>query len=239
MAWGRTDGTSAFQLDHDEEDKITTWVKKNKKVLIDEIIGDTEPQTNPTAIIMAGIPGAGKTEFLSHMTPEVDEIVVIDLDTIVTKIPDYKPEEYYQYRKTANILISGILTKALKNRLNFALDGTFSHEKGAENIKRALKRDYEVNLFFVDQAPELAWEITKARRLLTGRPIEREGFVKVCHNVVPNIQNAIREFRNDSNFLVSVIKKDDLNKYEYIDDHKQVDNYLKVVYSRYIKKVQQ
>ena len=215
------------------EAEITAWVKANKKSLVDKIIGAAEPQAQPIAVIMAGIPGAGKTEFLSHITPGVDGMVVIDLDVIVAKMPNYRPEEYYKYRKAANIIIPSVLTKVLKNKINFALDGTFSHTKGAENIERALNHGYEVNLFFVGQEPELAWEITRARRLLTGRPIERAGFIKACHNVVPNVRDAIEKFRDNSNFFVSIIKKDNLNKYDYLDDHTRVDNYLKEVYNRH------
>jgi hypothetical protein len=69
--------------------------------------------------------------------------------------------------------------------------------------------------------------------LLTGRPIERAGFIKTCHNVVPNIQNAVQQFRDNHNFIVSIIKKDGLDNYDYLDDPKQVDNYLKKVYDRY------
>jgi predicted ABC-type ATPase len=219
-----------------DEPRILKWVKANKKSLIDEIVGDTQSSDTPTAIIMAGVPGAGKTEFLTHITPEIVDIVVIDLDTIVAQMPDYQPAEYYKYRKAANIVVSGVLDKALQNRLNFALDGTFSHEKGAENIARALKRDYEVSLFFVDQDPVLAWEITKARRNLTGRPIEYAGFTKACRSVVPNVQNAVKAFHDNPNFFVSVIKKDGLKNFDYIDERKQVDKYLKLVYNKYIER---
>jgi predicted ABC-type ATPase len=218
------------------ETEITMWTKTHKKSLIAEIIGNAKPSDTPTAIIMAGVPGAGKTEFLNHITPEIDDIVVIDLDAIVAKMPDYQPAGYYKYRKAANIVVSGTLAAVLKNQLNFALDGTFSHSKGAENIARALKHGYEVSLFLVDQNPALAWQITKARRVLTGRPIEHAGFVHTCHNVVPNVQNAIKTFRDQPNFFVSIIKKDDLNKYEYLDAPEQVDNYLKTVYNKYTER---
>jgi predicted ABC-type ATPase len=218
------------------EPQILEWVKANKKSLIDEIIGDAQPSDTPTTIIMAGVPGAGKTEFLNHITLEITDIVVIDLDAIVAKMPDYQPADYYKYRKAANVVVSGILDKVLQNRLNFALDGTFSHQKGIENIARALKRDYEVSLFFVDQDPALAWEITKARRTLTGRPIERDGFVRACQNIVPNVQNAIKTFHDNPNFFVSVIKKDGFKNFNYIDERQQVDKHLKLVYNRYIER---
>lgn len=223
-----------------DELKISAWVKLHRKEIVSAVIGDAKPQERPAAFVMAGIPGAGKTEFLSHITPKIKDIVIIDLDNIVSKIWGYRPEDYYKFRKPANILVSAILTTVLKRRLDFALDGTFSHEKGAQNIERALKRGYEVDLIFVDQNPDTAWEITKARRLLTGRPIERGGFAKACENVIPNIQNAIEQFRDEPRFFVSVVNKSslELEAYEYIDEPEAVDNYLKKAYDIYRRKEQ-
>jgi len=215
--------------------ETTAWVKLHKREITEAIIGNSTPQKQPIAIIMAGIPGAGKTEFLSHVTPELEDMVVIDLDNIVGRIKGYKPKNYYKYRKPANILVSAVLAKVLKNKISFALDGTFSHAKGTENIARALNHGFEVNLFFVYQDPGTAWEITKARKLVTGRPIEREGFMEACRNVIPNIQNVIQEFRYHNKFFVSVVKKDNFEQetYQYLDEPKIVDSYLKKAYNFY------
>jgi hypothetical protein len=72
----------------------------------------------------------------------------------------------------------------------------------------------------------------RARRKITGRPIDHDGFVRACHKIVPNVENAIAMFRSDSDFLVSIIKKDDLNRYDYIEKPSEVDNCLKMAYNR-------
>jgi predicted ABC-type ATPase len=215
------------------EEQIITWVKENKKRLVAEIIGDAQPQKAPVAIIMAGIPGAGKTEFLTHAAAAFSDIVMIDLDDIASKIDGYQPKNYYKYRKAANILVSAVLDKTLKNKYNFALDGTFSHRQGAQNIERALRRDFMVGLFFVAQNPKLAWNLTQARRLETGRPIEREGFIAACRNVVPNIRTAISTFRDNKNFYAGVILKDGMKDSEFIDDLDKVDKVLADIYNIY------
>ncbi len=184
-----------------DESRTVTWAKLHKKAIVDEIVGDRMPKDDPTAIIMAGIPGAGKTEFLSHIVTRIPDIIIIDLDVVVGKFPNYRPGDYYKFRTAANILVSALVTRVLKGGLSFALDGTFAHEKGAENIARALKHGFDVNLFFVDQEPAFAWKITKARRLVTGRPVERSGFLRACSNVVPNVRNAIQLFRDNERGL--------------------------------------
>ncbi len=186
------------------ESEAAAWAKINKRTVADNIVAAGLKMDEPLAIIMAGIPGAGKTEFLSHIVEGLPGIVVIDLDDIVGRFPGYRPEEYYRYRKAANIIISASLTRVLRNRISFALDGTFAHEKGRENIDRALKRGYSVSLFFVNQNPEFAWSITEARRRITGRPIEREGFQRACDNVIPNVLDTIRKFRHNNKFDVSI-----------------------------------
>jgi Ni2+-binding GTPase involved in maturation of urease and hydrogenase len=89
------------------ETEILAWVKRNKKSLIAKIIGDARPSETPIAIITAGVPGAGKTEFLSHITPNISDMVVIDLDNIVANMKDYQPKNYYLYRQAANVVVSG------------------------------------------------------------------------------------------------------------------------------------
>lgn len=39
-------------------------------------------------------------------------------------------------------------------KINFALDGTFCHDRGAHNIEEALKHGFDVNLFLINQEPE-------------------------------------------------------------------------------------
>ena len=215
------------------EQQIMAWVKTHKKALVASIIGDAKPQKAPIAIIMAGIPGAGKTEFLAHIVTTFTDTVVIDLDYIASKIDGYKPQNYYAYRKTATIILSATLDKVLKNKINFALDGTFSHKNGHKNIERALRRGFITWLFFIVQDPKLAWIVTQARRQETGRPIERDGFVEACHNVVPNIQGTLRAFKKNEHFQAGLVMKEDMQSAKYIDDPNNIDKILEDIYTIY------
>ena len=71
------------------------WAKANKKALVAKIVGNVTPPDDgnkPVAVFAAGIPGAGKTEFLDRLLAGVPNIVRIDLDEIVRLFNGYKPE---------------------------------------------------------------------------------------------------------------------------------------------------
>jgi len=215
------------------EEEILAWAKVHKKEVIEQIIAGKSSQEHPIAIIMAGIPGAGKTEFLNHIIKTLPEAIVIDLDILVAQIPGYSPEAYYKYRTAANVLVSALLRYVNKAKINFALDGTFCHDRGAHNIKEALKHGFDVNLFLINQEPERAWELAEARRKLTGRPISREGFVKTCHKIIPKINEAIDEFGNNPNFYFNAVRKTDniLKSYEYSTEPLMIDERIKNMYN--------
>lgn len=211
------------------------WARRNKKVIAEKIIretrGSAKPSGAPIALFMAGIPGAGKTEFLDRfigVAPQ-DVFVRIDLDTIVTKIQGYSPEKYYDFRGAANPILERVLDKALKKGLNFALDGTFAHKNAVSNIGRALDHGFMVVLFYIYQDPKVAWEVTKAREKVTKRGVESEGFIHTCVEVPKNVQKALDTYAGRLS-AVGVIKND-LNEYTFKRNITNIDEITPVMYT--------
>lgn len=207
------------------------WARKNKKVLAEKIIRETrkngKSSESPVAIFMAGIPGAGKTEFLDRFLATggvEDQFVRIDLDSIVSKIKGYSPEKYYDFRAAANPILEQVLDKALKKKMDFALDGTFSHKNGIENIQRALSHGFSVVLFYIYQDPIIAWRVTKARELVTKRGVEKEGFVRTCQVVPSNVQRALDTFKDNNRVYTVGVIKDDLHRYTFKRNITNVDH---------------
>lgn len=95
---------------------------------------------------MAGLPGAGKTEFLdtfgellkSAGYPET--FVRIDLDQIVTVYPGYTPQSYEKFRNQGNYALAHCVDVAKSGRYNMMVDSTFGGVSGASlnNIQRLL-----------------------------------------------------------------------------------------------------
>lgn len=137
---------------------------------------------------MAGIPGAGKTEFTNNaIKEETPELISIEHDQLVEYIKGYKPEEYYNYRKAGSVLVTRIFEECLKNGYAFVFDGTLSHENGIKNINRCFKSKYEVIVVYIVQDTKMAWELTRARELVKKRAIEKQGFIETCNKINANL----------------------------------------------------
>jgi hypothetical protein len=91
-----------------------------KKYVVSLIIKEAksapvEPPNMPLAIIMAGVPGAGKTEFLDSLESDMKKrgrfnpFVRIDLDQIITIYPDYTPKTYNKFRGQGTLFWPDVL----------------------------------------------------------------------------------------------------------------------------------
>lgn len=209
------------------------WVKANKKVLVTKIIGNMTPPTGnskPVAVFAAGIPGAGKTEFLDRLLADVANIVRIDLDEIVQLFDGYKPEEYYKYREAADILVDETVIYCRQKRLDFVLDGTFGSKYAIKNVESALKR-HDVVIFYVWKDPLLAWQHTKDRELVTKRGILKEGFLESCINVPKNIKYIHDNM--GAQVTINLIKKDlGTDKFILTNDTNEIDDVLNISYNK-------
>ncbi len=208
----------------------TLWAKQNKKQLVEKIVGNFRAKSvdNPLAVFAAGIPGAGKTEFLDRLFANSLEFVRIDLDEIVKQFEGYSAENYYLYRGAANIILEEVFAYCRHHKLNFVLDGTFGHKQAITNIERALKR-HAVVIFYVWQDPVVAWQLTKDREVVTKRAIERDGFIQSCINVPSNLQVARKTFGDK--ISVIVIKKNQKHEFAVVRKPAEIDAVLAKTYT--------
>ena len=197
------------------EEKALAWVKKkaNKDWVVEQVIKDAKPVKKKIAFFMAGIPGAGKTEFASRLIARgpIQQLlrpITIEHDGLVEYIPGYKPKDYYHYRKAGSRLVGYLFNFCLKNSYSFIFDGTLSHPTSSKNVQRALDKDYDgVFVVYVMQAAEPAWEMTGKRRQISGRPIEKEGFKDTCKKINPNLSQLLETHMDNPNFFFTLIDK--------------------------------
>lgn len=120
------------------------------------------------ALIMAGVPGAGKTEYISSFIEEneifKDNALRIDLDEIITIFEEYQPEEDSRFRSIGNRIVENILDRAFKGGYNFILDGTFAGVKAIDNVRRAIRHGYLVYIVVLVEDVEQAKEYTRIRK---------------------------------------------------------------------------
>ena len=196
------------------EEKALAWVrnKANKDWVVEQVLQDNQPIKKKIAFFMAGVPGAGKTEFASRLITrgsihQMLRPTIIEHDGLVEYIPGYKTKSYYHYRRAGNWLVGYLFNFCLKNSYSFIFDGTLSHPTSSKNVQRALDKDYGVFVIYVMQTAEQAWEVTGKRRQISGRPIEKEGFKDTCQKINPNLRKLLKDHMDNPNFLFTLIDK--------------------------------
>lgn len=210
----------------------TRWAKDNKKRLVLKVIANAAPTAEnekPVAAFLAGIPGAGKTEFINRLEPSLS-FARIDLDEIVKLFPNYDPKRYYEYRSGANIIVDEAVIYCRKKRINFILDGTFGSSKAIDNIKSALKR-HDVVIFYVWKDPVQAWQLTKDRELITNRAIDKEGFIRAYENIPNNLTKVTKEF-GDKAPIVAFKKNKTNDNFQMTQDSNIIDDLLENHYTK-------
>lgn len=219
--------------------------EKKKKYIAQLFIrrSDAKPVAKedvPVAFVMAGLPGAGKTEFLDTVAENssakgFEPFVRIDLDQIVAVYPDYTPKDYYKFRSQGNIVLARTIDEARRGRYNILIDGTFSGLSGASvaTVGQLLKEGYRVNLVYIYDTADSAWRYTEKRKIETGRAIDKKGFAQAAQNLVVNIRNVAALHNDNQMFSISAVIQKKLRDKEYniitqVDD---IDNILKLDYN--------
>lgn len=189
-----------------------------KKAFVEDFIkkSGAKPNSNPSAFFMAGLPGAGKTEFSKNLIKLVNgaKAVRIDMDEIATQIKGYRPEIADEYRGQASKLMNGIYDKVLKEKLEFIMDGTFGSKSSISNIKRATKHNYIVKIIYIIQDPKVAWHFTLAREKVEHRSINIDGFAKTYFNIIDNILMVKPLMEKYDRITVDIVIKNEENEIE-------------------------
>jgi hypothetical protein len=190
------------------EEEAKNWVKDktNQQRVVDRFFADYKPVKSDHAVFMAGIPGAGKTEFAENFIEAV-KLLPIEHDKLVEYIDDYRPENYNNYRKAGSVLVSRILDECLKNGYGFIFDGTLSHDGGYRNIEKALEKNFIVRIFYIVQEAKLAWRLTQDRELVKKRAIEKTGFEETCTKINNNLLGIFARFKDRYNFSFIIVDK--------------------------------
>ena len=166
------------------------WVKQHKKDLFlkfaNPSIHPLDPY--PTTVFMAGSPGAGKTEFSRRLAEQFKQKpVIIDADEIRKIIPGYIGKKAYLFQKAATKGVNLLYDYVCKNSLNAIIDGTFAYADPIENIKRSLKHNRNVEIYFLYQDPVISWKFTKVRERKEFRNVPKNIFINAYLKSIENV----------------------------------------------------
>jgi len=222
------------------EQEAIQFIKSNKKLLIDKYSSLIKypPVTNPFTFIMAGSPGAGKTEFSINLINQLyqkdthTKIVRADPDEIKCFIPYYNKANSYEVQNAAITGMEKIIDHVYTKNQNVLIDGTFAHYVSSiKNIKRSIKHSRPIEIWYLYLDPKIAWDFTRKREKLEGRPILKDSFINSFFSAKDNVNKAKEDFGKA--IKINLVQKDIANqgKYKLQLNIDKIDNYLTIGYN--------
>jgi len=209
------------------------YVRRHKKEIVGRVLDANryQPADKPVAVFMAGTPGAGKTEIAKNLIELFTyEPVRIDADDLRGLIPGYDGQNSHLVQTAASLAVDYVLDAALNKHLPFILDATFAVGKATVNIKRAIRREYDTQIYFVYQDPVQAWHFTKIREQKEGRFVPQEAFINAYFKSRENVQAVKREF-GDTVTLRLITRNYSTGENRVFDDVDDIDKYLPKLYT--------
>lgn len=214
------------------------FARKNKNIIAKEITNPILflPDEFPVSVFMAGSPGAGKTEtsrnLISKFIADKHIVLRIDTDELRNRFIDYSGKNSNLFVGAASIIADKIHDFALKNSQSFVFDGTFSNLiRSMENIERSLHKKRFVQIVYVYQEPQQAWNFVKAREIQDGRKIPRNAFIEQYFMARKNVNLLKDKFKADIRVDL-VVKNIDGTDFNYRENIDVIDSYIPEKYNR-------
>lgn len=221
-------------------DRSRKYIKDNKSALILKFANPefypASPKT-PETFLMAGSPGAGKTEFSLAFANSFEsksgiKMVVIDPDELKKAIPWYDGHRAELFQSASSLGVDKIYDSVIKHRQSVIIDGTLAHlEIAKKNIDRSLRHGRSVSIFYVFQDPLLAWAFSKDRERKDGRFVSKETFITCFWGAKNNVNILKKEYGKNINLDIIIKNIDNKGVEKTHFNVTSVDSYIKNRYS--------
>ncbi|WP_267523181.1 zeta toxin family protein [Campylobacter sp. MG1] len=174
------------------------------------------PVNNPKAFVLGGQPGAGKSKLIKLIEQELNSnVIVINGDDYRKYHPDYANlqatygKDSPKHTATfAGMITEMILDKAIKNKLNVVIEGTFRTATTPIKTLQLFKDNgYNTNVLIQTCHKDISWKscLERYEKMLETNPAEARFTDKAHHDiVVDNLANNIKEVQKSG--LVDNIK---------------------------------
>lgn len=217
-------------------DEALEFARANKKAIAKRWTStDRYPrEENPVSVFMAGSPGAGKTEASLELLKKFGDspVIRIDPDELRKEFPAYTGANSWLFQRAVSILVDKVHDMALDQCQSFLLDGTLSHyDIAKKNIDRSIGRKRAVQILYVYQEPQLAWDFVQAREAAEGRRIEPEHFIEQYFAARDVVNRLKRELGKDISVDL-LLKNNDNTQRMYRAGVDQIDNHIPEKYTR-------
>lgn len=220
------------------QEEALQFARKNKKAIAKKVTDTTvyTQEKNPVSVFMAGSPGAGKTEasksLLSKFADDGQQILRIDADDLRICFKEYDGENSWLFQGAVSVIVEKIHDLALTQQQSFILDGTLSNYRIAQqNIARSLKRERMVQILYVYQKPELAWNFVQAREAVEGRGIKPEHFIDQ-YFAARDVVNQLKEEFGKAIRVDLILKENDNSQRAYFANIDKIDHHIPEKYTK-------
>ncbi len=194
------------------------FIKQNHALLISTFAPTEKCKAvkTPVSLFMAGSPGAGKTEVSKGFMERFpsSSAIRIDADDLRSLCDGYTGTNAHVFQSAASKGVNFLYDYALDHSLNCIMDGTFAYGNAMQNIERSISRGRIVEIWFVYQKLELAWEFTKAREQFEARHVSKEQFIKNFFDARANAASVKNHF--GSAIKLNLLLKDYDNAHESV-----------------------
>lgn len=161
----------------------------------DGAMPNTSPKVMPTAVMMMGGPGAGKSTILGRLRKRPDAVLV-DADEIKTQLPEYQAatsepskiplDAAFQVHYESSYIARCARDEAIKGRRNLMIDGTGRDAPSMIATAERLKSlGYRVHLLFVHVDPAEGLRRIDSRAQQTGRTVPHKVALEV-YDMIPH-----------------------------------------------------
>lgn len=180
--------------DEDISKEALEYIKANKHKVINDFLFIKD--ISKKAYFLSGGAGAGKTELATSLKDK-ENIDVIEADKIRTICPHYSGKNSSLFQKASSKAVSMLVDTAFKNEYSFILDGNFSEFRlQDENISRATKKNYDIEIFFVYRPLELAKKYTEIREEKEGRNMPENVFYEKFLSSINTVNEIANKYPN-------------------------------------------
>lgn len=195
---------------------------KNKQIikkLMDIFTVNTEDKKE--AVFTAGLSGVGKTEFVDGLNLHGDKNI-INPDDIRKLMPGYSGINSSLYQHAAAIGVNKLLDEIFSKSLSFVLDTNLSDLKiASSNIERALKKDYNVTIYYIHRPAQEALRMAHIREEHEGCKVPINVFVKKGIGSIETFDHLLAHYRNNEkvSFILFDVERDQILAGEDVHQH--------------------
>ncbi|CAN5158674.1 hypothetical protein BH09PAT2_BH09PAT2_07270 [soil metagenome] len=125
-----------------------------------------------------------------------------------------------------------IIDYIYEKKQNVLIDGTFSHyESSIKNIERSIHDKRPVKIWYLYLDPKIAWDFTRKREKIEGRPIKKENFINAYFQAKQNVNKAKKQFGNDVELNLVIKDMENYQKNKLHLNIENVDRYQTIAYN--------